>query len=196
MFGLVNNKKDYPELGGEIHQDKKRRERNILIIFGVVAVILVNLILYFMTQAWKKGWILIFCSYLSYSWTDIAIVGKALNCFQPDVNLLCLCFFQSYSQNIAGYSPVHIFHFLCFNGIVPVRQIRDAKMICPRWVSFLRTRRGGGGVFPLTESEKFRQFQNQPPPSGLSGTKSMKNEIRTEAFFLSSIFKIRLYHWK
>jgi predicted nucleic acid-binding Zn ribbon protein len=51
MFGLVNNKKDYPELGGEIHQDKKRRERNILIIFGVVAVILVNLILYFMTQA-------------------------------------------------------------------------------------------------------------------------------------------------
>ncbi len=49
MFGLINNKNEYPELGGEIHQDRKRRERNALIIFVIAAIILVNLILYFIT---------------------------------------------------------------------------------------------------------------------------------------------------
>ncbi len=50
MFGLVNNKKEYPELGGEIHQERKRRERNTLIAFGIFALILLNMILYFLTQ--------------------------------------------------------------------------------------------------------------------------------------------------
>lgn len=50
MFGLVNNKKEYPELGGEIHQDRKRRERNTLIAFGIIAFVVLNLILYFLTQ--------------------------------------------------------------------------------------------------------------------------------------------------
>ncbi|MBI2416908.1 MAG: hypothetical protein HYV28_03230 [Ignavibacteriales bacterium] len=49
MFGLVNNNKDYAELGGEIHQDRKRRERTALIVFSVIAIGLLNLILYLMT---------------------------------------------------------------------------------------------------------------------------------------------------
>jgi predicted nucleic acid-binding Zn ribbon protein len=50
MFGLVNNKKEYPELGGEIHQDRKRRERNTIIVFGIIAIIILNLILYMLSQ--------------------------------------------------------------------------------------------------------------------------------------------------
>lgn len=49
MFGLINNKNDYAELGGEIHQDRKRRERTALIIFGVIAVGILNLVLYLLT---------------------------------------------------------------------------------------------------------------------------------------------------
>lgn len=50
MFGLINNsKKEYPELGGEIHQDRKRRERTAIIVFGVAAVIILNIILYIMS---------------------------------------------------------------------------------------------------------------------------------------------------
>lgn len=50
MFGLNSNKKDYAELGGEIHQDRKRRERTAIIIFIVISIILLNVILYLMTQ--------------------------------------------------------------------------------------------------------------------------------------------------
>lgn len=48
MFGLVNNK-DYSELGGEIHQDRKKRERTALIIFSAIAIGLLNLVLYLLT---------------------------------------------------------------------------------------------------------------------------------------------------
>jgi predicted nucleic acid-binding Zn ribbon protein len=51
MFGLISTKKDYPELGGEIHQDRKRRERNAIIIFIVLALIILNLVLYWMAIA-------------------------------------------------------------------------------------------------------------------------------------------------
>jgi len=50
MFGIENNKNNYPELGGEIHQDRKRRERNALIIFGIVAIIVLNIVLYYLAN--------------------------------------------------------------------------------------------------------------------------------------------------
>lgn len=51
MFGIVNNKKDYPDLGGEIHQDRKRRERIAIIIFAIISLGILNLVLYFMSNA-------------------------------------------------------------------------------------------------------------------------------------------------
>ncbi len=52
MFGLTNNNgnKEYSELGGEIHVDRKRRERNAIIVFVIVAVIVLNVILYLISQ--------------------------------------------------------------------------------------------------------------------------------------------------
>ena len=50
MFEKLNGKKEIPELGGEIHLERKRRERKALIIFVVAAIIILNIILYFLTE--------------------------------------------------------------------------------------------------------------------------------------------------
>jgi hypothetical protein len=48
MFKNLTPNRDYPEIGGEIHQDRKRKERMAVIIFAFIAIGLLNLILYFM----------------------------------------------------------------------------------------------------------------------------------------------------
>ncbi len=52
MFGLTNNNgnKEYSELGGEIHVDRKRRERNAIIVFVIVAIAVFIIVMELVTR--------------------------------------------------------------------------------------------------------------------------------------------------
>ena len=49
MFGFVNSHKKGRKLGGEIFQESQRRKRISFIIAGIIAFIILNLILYYLT---------------------------------------------------------------------------------------------------------------------------------------------------
>jgi len=46
MFGFVNSNKEKPQLGGEIHQERIKKQRITYSILGIVAFLVLNLILY------------------------------------------------------------------------------------------------------------------------------------------------------
>ncbi|HPI37169.1 MAG TPA: hypothetical protein PK397_04415 [Ignavibacteriaceae bacterium] len=48
MFGFVNSNKEKPQLGGEIYQERIKKQRIAYSILGVVAFVVLNLILYFL----------------------------------------------------------------------------------------------------------------------------------------------------
>ncbi len=50
MFGIVNSKEERYGPGGEIHRDRVRRQRIAFGVFGIIAFIILNLILYFLTK--------------------------------------------------------------------------------------------------------------------------------------------------
>lgn len=50
MTNFFKSDDDDREIGGEIHQDRKRQERTMVTIFGIIAILVVNLILYFMSN--------------------------------------------------------------------------------------------------------------------------------------------------
>ncbi|GMU86443.1 MAG: hypothetical protein AMXMBFR48_16850 [Ignavibacteriales bacterium] len=50
MFGYFKSDEDELEMGGEIHQDRKRRERTAMTVFGILALVLINVILYFLSN--------------------------------------------------------------------------------------------------------------------------------------------------
>jgi predicted nucleic acid-binding Zn ribbon protein len=51
MFEKLNGKKEVPELGGEIHLERKRRERKALIAYVISAFIILLVILFFLTES-------------------------------------------------------------------------------------------------------------------------------------------------
>jgi hypothetical protein len=50
MFGLINTKEERYGPGGEIHKDRIRKQKIAFGILGVIALIILNIILYFMTK--------------------------------------------------------------------------------------------------------------------------------------------------
>lgn len=46
MFGFVKSQKEYREIGGEIMEDRRKKERTLYWVFGVFALIVVNVALY------------------------------------------------------------------------------------------------------------------------------------------------------
>jgi len=50
MFGYFKSDDDEFGMGGEIHQDRKRRERTAMTVFGILALILINVVLYFISN--------------------------------------------------------------------------------------------------------------------------------------------------
>lgn len=50
MFGFVNSQKDKNEIG-EIEQDRKKRELYFYIVFGVTAFVILNVVLYFISNS-------------------------------------------------------------------------------------------------------------------------------------------------
>jgi predicted nucleic acid-binding Zn ribbon protein len=51
MFGFVNSQKEKNEVGGEIEQDRRRRELYFYITFGIVAFVVLNVVLYFISNS-------------------------------------------------------------------------------------------------------------------------------------------------
>lgn len=49
MANFFKNDGDERELGGEIYRDKKKQERMMVTVFGIIAVLVVNIILYFIS---------------------------------------------------------------------------------------------------------------------------------------------------
>lgn len=50
MFGFANSNKDKHQMGGEIFRETQKRRKIILAIIGIVAFIIFNVILYFLTN--------------------------------------------------------------------------------------------------------------------------------------------------
>jgi predicted nucleic acid-binding Zn ribbon protein len=50
MFGFVKSEKEVRELGGEVIRMKKRRMKFLLIFFMITGFILVNFVLYYLTD--------------------------------------------------------------------------------------------------------------------------------------------------
>lgn len=49
MFGFVKQIKRKPQLGGEIYQEIQRKKKIAFAVFGVIAFVIFNLILYYIS---------------------------------------------------------------------------------------------------------------------------------------------------
>ena len=50
MFGFVNSKKEKRTMGGEIFQEQQKKKKIMFIVFGAIAFVLFNLLMYMLTK--------------------------------------------------------------------------------------------------------------------------------------------------